>query len=192
MTVGVADVEFAGVPGLVGGRHCDFDLVGEAVLVDGVYVFDPDGHPAAFVVVVGGEGFGVRALAAAALAVVAEEDFHLPARDSTETGRVALFPKPSPAEPFEPDDAIGKIGNVQNRRHAVSDHKAGASVNSGDNSAWRGKLFICFSYRAKKCRKDIADRAGVSSDHLSRRGSRETRTVSLRFKIILPSGAISG
>ena len=123
MAVGVTDVEFADLPGFVGGRHCDLDVVGEAVLVDGVDVIDPDGHPDAFVVVVSGEGFDVRALAAAALAVVTEEDLDLPALDRPKSGRVAPIPKLLPPQPLEPRDALGEVRDIQYRRYSVCDHK---------------------------------------------------------------------
>jgi len=49
MAVGVADVEFANAPGHVCGRHSDLDVLLDAMTMGGVNVFDPDGHPAAFV-----------------------------------------------------------------------------------------------------------------------------------------------
>ena len=41
MAVGVADVYFAGVPRLVGGRPYALDIVGKAMLVNGVDITGP-------------------------------------------------------------------------------------------------------------------------------------------------------
>ena len=71
VAVGVADVEFAHAPWLVCRGMGDLEAVGDAALVDGVDVVDPDRHPHAFVgglVAVGAEGRVVGAFAAAALA----------------------------------------------------------------------------------------------------------------------------
>lgn len=131
MAVGVADVEFADVPGAVGGRHSDLDVVGEAVLMDGVDVIDPDRHPDAFVVVVGGEGFGVRAFAAAALSVMTKEDLDRAALDRSKTGGLAPIPDLFPSKPLEPGDALGEVRHVQYRRCSVRDHGENSTANCG-------------------------------------------------------------
>src|SRR5579863_9047588 len=80
VAVGMAEVHFADAPGLVGWWHSDVEAGGEAFLVDGVHVIDPDRHPDAFVervVNVAGEGGRVGTFAAAALCALAEKDADL-------------------------------------------------------------------------------------------------------------------
>ena len=119
----MADVELADLPWFIGGRHRYLDIVVEAVLMDGVDVVYPEGHPHAFVVVVGGEGFGVSSFAAAALTIVTEEDLDLAAADRSESGRLAPIPKLLPSKPLEPGDAFGEVRDVQYRRYSMCDHR---------------------------------------------------------------------
>src|SRR4051794_34775486 len=87
VAVGVADVELADAPWLVGWGVCDVEAFANAALMDGVDVVDPDRHPHAFVgglVAGAAERRVVGASAAAALAVAAQENLAAAGLDSTE------------------------------------------------------------------------------------------------------------
>ena len=77
VAVGMADVEFANAPRHVRWRHRDLDVLLDAMTMGGVNVFDPDGHPAAFVGRLPAflaEGKFVGATAASTLAIMTEKD----------------------------------------------------------------------------------------------------------------------
>jgi hypothetical protein len=70
VAIGMAKVHLANVPRHIGGRKCDLQPGGDAMLVHLVHVVDPDRHPDAFIalfVSVLLKRGGVRAAAAASL-----------------------------------------------------------------------------------------------------------------------------
>jgi hypothetical protein len=117
VAVGMAEVHFADVPGFVGGRHGDIETGEDAGLVDSVNVFDPDGHPDAFVlriVVLAGKSSSVGTFAAAALRSETEKDFAFAGADGAKGGRSAPVPTFFPAPFFKPGERSGKIGDIEN------------------------------------------------------------------------------
>src|SRR6516165_2719112 len=77
MAIGMANVHLADVPRHIGGRKCDLQPSGDALLVHLVHFVDPDRHPdslvALFVAVPLKRG-GVCAEAAASLRPLTEKD----------------------------------------------------------------------------------------------------------------------
>src|SRR5205823_8066230 len=76
MAVRVADVHFADVPGHVGWRPGDVEVLLETSFVDGIDIVHPHRHPGTFVrgLVAGcSEGHFVTALAAATLTALAKK-----------------------------------------------------------------------------------------------------------------------
>jgi hypothetical protein len=132
VAVGVADVEFADAPWLVGRWVRDVEAFAEAALMDVVDVVDPDRHPHAFVgglVAVGAERRVVGAFAAAALAVAAQEDLAAAGLDSTEARGVVAgvrFPLEPlvPAELREPLEACVDVADVENRDDPLDPRRA--------------------------------------------------------------------
>jgi hypothetical protein len=115
VAVGVTDVHFADVPGLVGRGPRDFDSLLDAAGVNGVDIVDPDAHPHAFVsgfAAAISEGRCVRAFAATALCALAQEDFAMSRAHGAESGRIAPLEASLPAEFFEPGEALLDVGDV--------------------------------------------------------------------------------
>src|ERR1700680_1821708 len=77
VAIGMAKVHLANVPRHIGGRKCDLQPGGEAMLVHLVHVVHPDRHPDALValfVSVPLKRGGVRAASAASLRPLAQKD----------------------------------------------------------------------------------------------------------------------
>ena len=77
MPIRMSKVHFANVPRHIGGRKCDLQSGGDAVLMHRVHVVYPDGHPDALVALFVSillKGGGVRAAAAAALRSLTKKD----------------------------------------------------------------------------------------------------------------------
>src|SRR5947209_14736772 len=105
-------MHLAHVPWLVGGRPGDLEALLDAVAMDGVDVIDPDRHPHSLIA------------AAAALAVLAQEDLGLARADPSERWRLAPIPSLLESELFEPGEALRDIRDVQDRRDALGVHEA--------------------------------------------------------------------
>src|SRR4051812_45824682 len=121
----MAQVHFARMPLVVGGRPGDVQALLQAVLVDRVDVVYPHRHPATLVrdlIVPGAEGLAVGAAAAAALRALAEKDFDLTGADGAEARRIAPLPGDFPAEFLEPVDALRKARDVEDRIDGVRFH----------------------------------------------------------------------
>src|SRR4051812_4069817 len=132
----MAHVHLADAPRLVGRRPGDLDALFDAVAMDGIDVIDPDRHPHAFVlVIVDSERRGHVALAAPALAVLTEEDLAVAGADAAERRRIAPIPTLLPAEALEPFETLDDVGDVEDRRDAVSDH--GVILSAISRCEWR-------------------------------------------------------
>ncbi len=93
------------------------------MLVDGIDVVDPDRHPDALVrPVVESMRRCKRALAASALAVLAQEDLALAGADAPKRGRTTPVPALLPAKLFKPGETLHNIWNVENRNQAFNLH----------------------------------------------------------------------
>src|SRR5262249_15604511 len=103
-------VHLAHFPRLVGRRKGHLDSLGQAMLIEGVDVIDPDRHPDAVLA------------ALAALIALAEEDLAPAGADAAEGRRIAPVPTLLPAELFEPGEALLDVGDVQDRRDALGVH----------------------------------------------------------------------
>jgi len=134
MAIGMAKVHFADVPWHVGGRKCNLQPGGDAVLVHLVYIVDPDGHPhsliALFVPVLL-KRCSVRAAATASLRSLTKKDASLlTGSDCTKGGRRTPVLQFLPSPPFKPRELPSHVGYVQDRSQSFGFH-SGSRITPG-------------------------------------------------------------
>src|SRR5438552_16130779 len=125
MTVGMSHVHFPHVPRHVRRRPGHLDALLNALFIDGIHVFDPPAHPAAFVlrlVLETREGARVLPFPASPLAAATHEDLARTGANGTESRRVAPAPQLLPAQLGEPRKTGVHVRDIENRGHAVNDH----------------------------------------------------------------------
>src|SRR5215469_16190352 len=115
----MAKVHLADIPRHIGGRKCDLESGGEAMLMHFVHVVDPDRHPDALVglfVSIVLERRGGRTAAAASLRSLTKKDTSLLARsDRAKGGRSSPVPQFLPSPLFKPHDCGCNVGHIQDR-----------------------------------------------------------------------------
>src|SRR5271155_1149290 len=117
MPIRMAKVHLADVPRHIGGRKCDLQPGGDAMLVHLVHVVHPDRHPdalVAFFVSVPLKRGGVRAAAAASLRSLAKKDACFLTRSHrAERRRRSPVPQFLPSPLLKPRERAGNVGHVQ-------------------------------------------------------------------------------
>jgi hypothetical protein len=126
VTIGMANVHLANVPRHIGGRKCDLQPGGDAMLVHRIDVVHPDRHPDAFVAlfvsVVQKRG-GVRAAAAASLRSLTKKDARFLARSNrAKRRRRSPVPQFLPSPLLKPRERAGHVGHVQYRSQTFGFH----------------------------------------------------------------------
>lgn len=119
VAIRMAKVHLANVPRHIGGRKCDLQPGGDAMLVHLVHVVHPDRHPdalvALFVSVLLKRG-GVRAAAAASLRPLTKKDASFLTRSNrAKRRRRSPVPQFLPSPLLKPRDRAGDVGHVQFR-----------------------------------------------------------------------------
>src|SRR6516162_2188815 len=113
MAIGMAKVHLADVPRHIGGRKCDLQPGGEALLVHLVHVVDPDRHPDALIALFVSlllKGGGVRATAAASLRPLTKKDASSLARSNrAKRGRSSPVPQFLPSPLPKPPERGGDV-----------------------------------------------------------------------------------
>ncbi len=140
VTIRMTHVHLPNAPRHVCGRPRHVETLLQTSAMDGVDIIHPYRHPDPLVagfVAVGTEGRPTAAMASAALSPFAQEDLARAGANAAECGRTTPVPPLLPAEFFEPPKAIGKVRNVQDRRHSVREHFGDATA-CGVSSARQG------------------------------------------------------
>src|ERR1700677_4474005 len=126
VAIRMASVHLANVPRHIGGRECDLQSSGEAMLVHLVHVVHPDRHPDALValfVSVLLERGGVRAPTAASLRPLTEKDASFLARSNrAKRRRRSPVPQFLPSPLLKPRDRAGDVRYVQYRSQTFGFH----------------------------------------------------------------------
>src|ERR1039458_3887404 len=111
VAIRMAKVHLADVPRHIGGRECDLQPSGEALLVHLIHIIHPDRHPDAFValfVSVLLKRGGVRAAAAASLRPLTKKDASFFTRSNcAERRRRSPVPQFLPSPLLKPRDQLG-------------------------------------------------------------------------------------
>jgi len=121
-------VHLANVPRHIGGRKCDLQPGGDAVLVHLVHVVHPDRHPdalVAFFVSLLLKRGGVRAAAAASLRPLTKEDAWFLTRSNRNRAkrrRRSPVPQFLPSPLLKPRERTGDVGHVQYRSQTSDFH----------------------------------------------------------------------
>src|SRR5260370_21862897 len=138
MPIRMAKVHLANVPRHIGGRKCDLQPGGDAVLVHLIYVVYPDRHPDALValfVSVLLKGGGVRAAAAASLRPLTKKDASFLARSNrAKRRRRSPVPQFLPSPLLKPRDRAGDVRAVQYRSQTFGFHNRSRITPGGDTT----------------------------------------------------------
>src|SRR6266852_335073 len=134
VAIGMAKVHLADVPRHIGGRNCDLQPGGDALLVHLVHVVHPDRHPdalvALFVSVLLKRG-GVRAAAAASLRPLTKKDARFLTRSNrAKRRRRSPVPQFLPSPLLKPRERAGDVGHVQYRSQTFGFHN-GSRITPG-------------------------------------------------------------
>src|ERR1035441_5674768 len=134
VAIGMAKVDILDVPRHIGGRKCDLQPGGDAVLVHLVHVVHPNRHPDALVapfVSVLLKGGGVRAAAAASLRLLTKKDASFLTRSNrAKRRRRSPVPQFLPSPLLNPRDRAGDVGHVQYRSQTFDFHN-GSRITPG-------------------------------------------------------------
>src|SRR6202040_303599 len=150
VAIRMSKVHLANVPRHIGGRKCDLQPGGDAMLVHLVHVVHPDRHPdalvALFVSLLLKRG-GVRAAAAASLRSLTKKDASFLTRsDRAKRRRRSPVPQFLPSPPLKPCDRAGDVGHVQYRSQTFGFHNRSRITPGGPrDSAYRCTLAIALS-----------------------------------------------
>src|SRR5262245_4950769 len=123
VAIRMAHVHFPDVPRFVGRRIGDLEALLQTMLMDRIDVVDPDRHPHSLV-----RHFTTIlccreiALAAPALAALAQEDLALAGANASERGGTTPVPSLLPAKLLKPGEGLLDITDIQDRREASRVH----------------------------------------------------------------------
>src|SRR5258708_28977426 len=122
----MAKVHLPDVPRHIGGRKCDLQPGGDAVLVHLIYVVYPDRHPDALVALFVSlllKCGGVRAAAAASLRTLTKKDASFLTRSNrAKRRRRSPVPQFLPSPLLKPRERAGDVGHVQYRSQTFGFH----------------------------------------------------------------------
>src|SRR6266851_1286955 len=127
MAVGMSHVHFPHVPRHVRRRPGHLDALLKALFIDGIHVLDPPAHPAAFVlrlVLETREGTRVLPFPPSPLAAATHKDLAPTGPNRPESCWVAPAPQLLPAQYGEPRKTGVHVRDIENRGHAVNEHRA--------------------------------------------------------------------
>src|ERR1019366_2510398 len=134
MAIWMSKVHLTNVPRHIGGRQCDLQPGGDAMLVHLVHLVPPDRHRdalvALFVSVLLKSG-GVRAAAAASLRPLTKKDASFFTRSNrAKRRRRSPVPQFLPSPLLKPRDRAGDVGHVQYRSQTFGFHN-GSRITPG-------------------------------------------------------------
>jgi hypothetical protein len=161
VAIRMAKVHLADIPWHIGGRKCDLQPGGDAVLVHLVHVVHPDRHPdalvALFVSVLLKRG-DVRAASAASLRPLTKKDASFLTRSNrAERRRCSPVPQFLPSPLLKPRDRAGDFGHVQYWSQTFGFHNASRITPGGPRIGLLLKNNVGTMTRR---RFDIADEQG--------------------------------